>query len=114
LVARAIEQVAALDPDDLAAFDEAGVRIGARVIYVASLLKPVAIANRAALAAVYFGPHTTAPRAGAVSIKIAGQADEAAYVTMGYPVFGNRAIRADIVERVVAQTEPIDDKNLAS
>ena len=30
-----------------------------------------------------------------------GQADERAYAAIGFPVFGTRAIRADVVERAV-------------
>ena len=40
------------------------------------------------------------PRPGAVSIPVARGAHLKAYAAIGYPIFGARAIRADVVERV--------------
>jgi ATP-dependent RNA helicase SUPV3L1/SUV3 len=91
LDAREHEQLRALD-----------VAIGARVVYVQSLLKREAIERRLALCRVYFEPHGrfTGPHPGAVSLVPARGVHLKAYAAIGYPVFASRAIRADVIERL--------------
>lgn len=100
LAREAEEQVAELDERDRSILRALGVELGERVIFVASLLRRPAIERRAALVAAYFDARVRAPRPGAVSIPVARGAHQKAYAAIGYPIFGARAIRADVVERV--------------
>jgi ATP-dependent RNA helicase SUPV3L1/SUV3 len=94
-------QVAALEPQDRAFFQAEGIEVGQRVIYVPSLLKRPAIERRLALCSAYFAAslRPTWPRPGAVSLALGRGVDPKACAAIGYPVFGPRAIRADIAER---------------
>ena len=103
LAGRAGEQIAGLSPGDRALFEAQGVALGQRVVYLPSLLRPRAVERRVALCAAWFDPpgRPALPNASAVSVAVRGQADERAYAAIGFPVFGTRAIRADVVERAV-------------
>jgi ATP-dependent RNA helicase SUPV3L1/SUV3 len=93
-------QIAELDDADRLAFGEIGVEIGRAVVFVPSLTKGKALARRAALVRAAFVERAPPlPNAGATSFR-AGRFDPAACTAIGYPVFGVRAIRADIAERV--------------
>lgn len=95
-------QIAELSGASREALGALGVEIGERVVFVPSLLRRAAIERRAALTAAYFEPRARprCPRPGAVSIPAPRGADPKAYAAIGYPIFGARAIRADVVERV--------------
>ena len=79
-----------------------GVEIGARLIWLPQLLRGQALRTRAILisAALPRGVHIEIPRPGAVALVPNAEIDPAAYTALGYPVFGTRALRADIVERL--------------
>lgn len=96
------EQVAELDEKDRAILKGLGVEMGERVIFIPSLLRRPSMERRAALAHAFFdaGSRPRCPRPGAVSVPIARGAHPKAYAAIGYLVFGARAIRADVVERV--------------
>jgi ATP-dependent RNA helicase SUPV3L1/SUV3 len=94
------EQLAELNEEGRARLAALGVELGARVIYVPALLRPQAIEERVGLCSAYFDARPGAPRPGAVSLSAARGVDPRAYAAIGYPVFGARAIRADVVERV--------------
>lgn len=96
------EQVAGLDDNDRALLQKLGVEVGERVIYAPSLLRRPALVRRAALVHAWFdaGARPRCPRPGAVSVPVTRGAHPKAYAAMGYLVFGDRAIRADVVERV--------------
>jgi ATP-dependent RNA helicase SUPV3L1/SUV3 len=90
-----------------------GVEIGDRVLYVPNLLKREAVTRRRALASAYFDGAPLPERAlpGAVSFAPARGVDLRACAAIGYPVFGPRAVRADIAERAhraLAEGAPSD------
>jgi ATP-dependent RNA helicase SUPV3L1/SUV3 len=107
-------QVAELTGRDREALRALGVEVGERVIFVPSLLRRPAIERRAALTAAYFDVRARprCPRPGAVSMPAARGADPRAYMAIGYPIFGARAVRADVAERVhralaASEEEPV-------
>lgn len=95
-------QVMELEPRDREILRALGVDVGERVIYVQGLLKRQAIERRLALCWAYFDApaRPACPRIGAVSLPLVSGVGPRAYAAIGYPVFGARAIRADVVERV--------------
>ena len=97
LSARAGEQIAGLGAADRDLLSAHGVVLGERLLYLPALLKPRAVERRAAIAAAWFGGRRP-PRPDAVSLA-AGAGAEGYYAALGFPVFGGRAIRADVVER---------------
>ncbi|MFT3765819.1 MAG: helicase-related protein [Minicystis sp.] len=100
LAERAGAQLAELGDRDRALLEAQGVALGARVLYVPSLLRAPALAQRLALASTYFDPRPQPPKPAAVSIPLPRGAEPRAYVAIGFPVFGTRAVRADVAERV--------------
>lgn len=94
-------QVTALEAQDRALLQAGGIEVGERVIYVPSLLKRPAIERRIALCSAYFEAslRPALPRPGAVSLALGRGVDPRACAAIGYPVFGPRAVRADIAER---------------
>lgn len=95
-------QIADLLPRDRELFAQLDIAVGERVVYVPSLLKRSAVAQRAALSAAFFDGRArpVLPRPGAVSAPAVKGVDPRAYTLIGYPAFSGRAIRADVVERV--------------
>lgn len=95
-------QVAELSPRDRELFHALGVVIGERVIYAQALLRRPAIERRAALCRAYFEADVepAIPAPGAVSLRAPRGSDPKALLSIGYPVFGARAVRADVVERI--------------
>ncbi|WP_437778206.1 helicase-related protein [Sorangium sp. So ce1097] len=107
------EQIAELAPEDRALLEARGIEVGERVIYVQQLLRRGALERRLALCAAWFdrGRVPACPAPGAVSVAAARGVDPRAYAAIGYPVFGTRAIRADVAERVhraLASGEPAE------
>jgi ATP-dependent RNA helicase SUPV3L1/SUV3 len=102
LTREAGDQVAELTEKDRGILKALGVEIGERVIFVPSLLRRPAIERRAALAHAWFdaGLRPRCPRPGAVSVPVPRGAHPKAYTSIGYLIFGARAIRSDVVERV--------------
>jgi ATP-dependent RNA helicase SUPV3L1/SUV3 len=95
-------QLELLTPGDRELLAELGVVTGAELVYLPALLKPHAIERRAALLTAWHGgPLPALPARGAVSMRVgsSSEARRAFYCTLGYPVFGQRALRADVVER---------------
>ena len=101
LTAEAQGQVSGLLTRDRELFAELDVEVGERVIFLKSLLSPAAIERRMALCSAHFeGPlRPVSPRPGALSMLLPRGLDPGAFTRIGYPVFGTRAIRADLVER---------------
>jgi ATP-dependent RNA helicase SUPV3L1/SUV3 len=101
LTGRAREQVASLSQEDRRVLSRLGVRLGHRLIYLPALLSPQALLERSALclasspAAASFEPPD--PTAASVPANAAVHRD--LYTALGFPVFGPRAIRADVAER---------------
>jgi ATP-dependent RNA helicase SUPV3L1/SUV3 len=97
------DQLATLGEDDGRRLATLGVHVGTSVVYVGALLKPAAILKRMALCAAFaYGRlRVGLPRPGAVSMPSRSDVDPSVYAAIGYPVFGPRAVRADVAERVV-------------
>jgi ATP-dependent RNA helicase SUPV3L1/SUV3 len=95
-------QIAELSPRDRELFAALEVTIGGRVVYASALLKRAAVEQRAALHATFFDGRArpALPRPGAVSMPAQKGVEPRAYVLIGYPVFGARAVRGDVAERV--------------
>jgi ATP-dependent RNA helicase SUPV3L1/SUV3 len=99
----------------------AGIHFGTTVVFLPSGLEPAAVEARIALATIWFsaarggrGP-LRPPAGGAVSFTPSRGIDRRAYTAIGYPAAGPRAIRADVLERVVAgHREGIEEPLLAT
>jgi len=100
----AMAQLRRLGARDRGLLASLGVEIGDRMIWLPKLLRDDAPRLRASLcsAALPRGVHLQPPRPGAVALVPDPQIDPDAYTALGYPVFGARALRADIVEQVAA------------
>ena len=80
------------------------IRFGPLHVYQPALIKPAALRLRALLWALYHGHDlpVTVPHDGAASAAFdhAG-VDHAFYLIIGYPVYGGRAVRVDMLDRLV-------------
>jgi ATP-dependent RNA helicase SUPV3L1/SUV3 len=96
---------------DRALLHSFGIEIGARMIWLPKLLRGTGPRLRAILisAALPRGVHIEIPRPGAVALVPNPEIDPGAYTALGYPVFGTRALRADIVERLHAELARLRD-----
>ena len=98
-------QIAALTAADRKALARAGVRFGRFHVSIAGGHSAAQLTLRARLwatAEVWEG-ELPLPAQGRVSMVVDATLPAAYYGAIGYPVFGPRAIRADIVERLAAQ-----------
>jgi ATP-dependent RNA helicase SUPV3L1/SUV3 len=102
LVGHAGEQVRDLEARDRSAFGRAGVRLGRHVVFSVRLLRPAVLRERTLLCQAAIGCRLQQPRADAVSFLPSAEVSDATYAAMGFPVFGGRAIRADVVEPVAS------------
>jgi ATP-dependent RNA helicase SUPV3L1/SUV3 len=102
LVANSGEQVRELEPRDRSALGRAGVRVGRHVVFSVRLLRPEALRERALLCQAEIGCRLQQSRVDAVSFLPSSDVSDATYAAMGFPVFGGRAIRADVVEPVAS------------
>jgi ATP-dependent RNA helicase SUPV3L1/SUV3 len=96
--ADARNQVASLTSEDRGLLERAGVRLGDVLVYLPELLTPEATKKRAALVSAFYGaspPLSTAP-----SLTFDTGLEPGAYTAIGYPIFGRRAIRADVADRI--------------
>lgn len=111
LAADLADVVACLSGEDRAALDAAGVVLGKVVVFVPSALRPEAVAARAALASAFHGVARGLglPPRGAVSFVPARGVEPRAYTAIGYPVFGARAIRADVLDRALTRVAAAND-----
>ncbi len=97
-------QVEAADEEDLAELRERGVELGRRTVFVRELLAPAALRVRALLVRLHRGMDAPRPpKNGGVSIRRAREVPNDAYLAAGWVPLGPRALRADIVERVLAR-----------
>ncbi|MCS6902343.1 MAG: helicase-related protein [Myxococcales bacterium] len=98
----------ALSREDRVAFREMGVVLGKRAIYVAPMLAPESISRRAALARAFLDAPTPCPPPGAPSILLSPTVDPASFLFVGYLPCNPRAVRADLVERVLRAMQSRD------
>lgn len=113
LVREARTQLDALDARDEERLIAAGLVRGRVALYLPSALKPAVVTKRAALLSAVLGlnPPRKAPQGarlvprwpleGERSLAPSRDVPLEAYAAVGYPVIGKRAIRADLIERIV-------------
>ncbi|MCF8495923.1 MAG: hypothetical protein K9G62_04555 [Alphaproteobacteria bacterium] len=95
---------AALGPEDRALLRSKKIRLGPLLVFQPDLNKPAAVRLRGLLWSLYNGRALPAPvpSDGAVSVAIdPATADPDFYRAIGYPAFGPRAIRIDMLDRVI-------------
>jgi ATP-dependent RNA helicase SUPV3L1/SUV3 len=100
--------IALLTDEERIAFERAGVRFGAGVVYLPRGLTNAAIAARIALASVAFATRLRPPSGGAVSFVAPRGIDRPAFTAIGFPIFGPRAVRADVIDRVLTRVRAAD------
>jgi ATP-dependent RNA helicase SUPV3L1/SUV3 len=102
LAREARAQIDVLTDADRAALGGLGVVLGTFAVFLPRLLSRDSLVRRRSLVGAHFSPSPRAPSPGAVSIPYQESVDQRAYLALGYPVCGPRAVRADVAERVVA------------
>lgn len=93
-----------LDQDGRRALRNKKIRLGPILVFQPDLNKPAAVRLRALLWSLWNGKAlpAVAPHDGVVSFKIdPAVADSRFYQAVGYPVYGPRAIRIDMLDRVI-------------
>jgi ATP-dependent RNA helicase SUPV3L1/SUV3 len=93
-----------LDEAGRAALRARKVRLGPVLVFLPALNKPAAVRLRALLWNLWHGKELPAevPPNGMTSFPIAGREIDAHYLrAIGYPVYGNRAIRVDMLDRLI-------------
>jgi len=103
------EQVACLTDEDALLFRSAGYVFGELVVYRAKALKPSAVDKRMAFVRALRGDTAPLPTGQEVSVPVHRSVDPGAYLALGYPVVGGRAVRADVLERTIARTRTQPD-----
>ncbi len=96
------EQIAAMTDADRKALARAGVRLGVYTVFIPTMLKPAAIRTRALLWTISRGGESIPqlPGEGRTSVVITPEMDRSFLAAIGYLPIGDRAIRADMVERL--------------
>ena len=100
------DMIEGLDMDGRRVLRQKGVRLGPVLVFMPALGKPAAIRLRALLWRVWNDSELPAPvpRDGSVSEVVDVKAiNRRYYQSIGYPVYGNRAIRADMLDRLVCE-----------
>ena len=100
-------QLAALSDEDRALLDAHGIELGRRTVHARAMLAPASIARRALLARLFYRVTLDPPR-GAVALARERTISPDAYLAIGFVVLGTRAVRADIVERVLGRLDSLD------
>lgn len=96
--------IAGLDEEGRKALRARKVRMGPLLVFLPELNKPAAVRLRAVLLTLWQGKELPAelPKDGIVSFSVAGKSiDHDYYRSIGYPVYGPRSIRVDMLDRVV-------------
>ncbi|MCC7305403.1 MAG: hypothetical protein IT558_03980 [Alphaproteobacteria bacterium] len=99
------ELIAALDPEMRQVLRARRVRLGPVLVFMPALNKPAGVRLRALLWSLWNDKPLPAPvpNDGMVSLKVdPAQADPIFYRAIGYPVYGPRAIRIDMLDRVIS------------
>jgi ATP-dependent RNA helicase SUPV3L1/SUV3 len=97
--------IAALDADDRRDLRFKKIRLGPVLVFIPALNKPAAVRLRALLWGVWNGKDlpVECPKDGIVSFEIDPEAaDRPFYQAIAYPVYGRRAIRIDMLDRVIS------------
>jgi len=96
--------IAGLDEEGRKALRARKVRMGPLLVFLPELNKPAAVRLRAILLTLWQGKELPAelPKDGIVSFTVADKNIDADYYrSIGYPVYGPRSIRVDMLDRVV-------------
>ena len=96
--------IAGLDEEGRKALRARKVRMGPLLVFLPELNKPAAVRLRAQLLTLWQGKELPAevPKDGIVSFTVTGKNVDADYYrSIGYPVYGPRSIRVDMLDRVV-------------
>ena len=107
--------IALLDADGRRALRQKGISLGPVLVFMPALNKPAAVRLRALLWAVFHGISlpVAIPRDGVVSQKIEGMdIDPDFYRAIGYPVYGPRAIRIDMLDRLISAVYTVANKGI--
>ncbi len=98
------ELIAGLDEEGRKALRARKVRMGPLLVFLPELNKPAAVRLRAILLTLFQGKELPAelPKDGIVSFSVTDKNIDADYYrSIGYPVYGPRSIRVDMLDRVV-------------
>ncbi len=95
------EQVAQLTDDEARLYRASGYVLGDVIVYRARSLKTAPLVQRSALVRAARTTDALLPTGREVSVAIDRRLDRAAYLALGYPIVGERAVRADVLERSV-------------
>lgn len=109
------EAIAGLDEAGRAALRQRKVRLGPVLVFLPSLNKPAAVRLRALLWTVWRGGALPAdfPPDGTTSVSVADKnIDPVYYRAIGYPVYGPRAIRVDMLDRLISAVYDSADKGI--
>ena len=95
---------AALVPEMRQALRAKQVRLGPVLVFLPALNKPAGVRLRGLLYALWNGKDLPPPlpHDGIVSVKVDESADRDFYRAIGYPIYGPRAIRIDMLDRVIS------------
>lgn len=96
--------IAKLEPEGRQALRSKKIKLGPLLIFLPELNKPAAVRLRALLWSLYNGQPLPAPvpRDGAMSAVVdTATANPDFYRAIGYPVYGTRAVRIDMLDRVI-------------
>ena len=96
--------IADLTPDSRKALRARRIRLGPVLAFIPDLNKPAAVRLRAILWTLWHDKPLPAatPQAGTTSFKVDDAADREFHRAVGYPVYGPRAIRVDMLDRVIS------------
>jgi ATP-dependent RNA helicase SUPV3L1/SUV3 len=98
-------QIAALDPEARKALRQRHIRLGPVLVFMPDLTRPAAVRLRAVLWWVWNDKTMPAPvpKDGVVSVIVdEAQIDPVFQRAIGYPVYGGRAIRVDMLDRLIS------------
>lgn len=102
-----------LDADDRRDLRAAKIRLGPVLVFIPALNKPASVRLRAMLWSLARGDALPAqvPNDGIVSMAVdPAAADRDFYQAIGYPVYASRAIRIDMLDRVICEVYDSADK----
>ncbi|MGH1399331.1 MAG: hypothetical protein ACRBCT_08970 [Alphaproteobacteria bacterium] len=106
--------IAQLDAETRKDLRKKRIRLGPILVFIPALNKPAAVRLRALLWSLYHGkalPAVGIPNDGLVSCKVdEALIDKDFYQSIGYPVYGGRAIRIDMLDRVICAVYDGADK----
>ncbi len=101
-----------LDADDRRDLRTKKIRLGPILVFIPALNKPAAVRLRAMLWGLQNDKELPmqCPKDGIVSFEVEGEVDAGFYQAIAYPVFGKRAIRIDMLDRVISAVYDAADK----